>query len=272
MSLASTVSRRGLALLVLLAVAAGAAPAQPATTITMASTTSTEQSGLFGHLLPAFTKATGIGVKVLPSPALALLESLAAGEVDAGLCNAPTAEERLDRQGLVHDRRPVATGAFLLVGPLPKGRKPDARKVEPGHGLTDALTRWRDAAGDPDAATFLSANDGSGAHVFEQSAWSSARIGPQAPWYARLDPGQSLIVQARARGAYAIVERGAWLAHGGAPLGVLVDGDAEAVEHVHTMRSFRSPHPAGKLFVSWIAGAHGRSVVGSQRGYRAPAA
>ena len=230
------------------------------------------ESGLAGALQRAFARDTGLGVKVVPGPALALLDSLAAGELDAGLCNAPQAEERLDRQGLVHDRRPVATGAFLLVGPLPKGRKPDARKVEPGHGLTDALTRWRDAAGDPDAATFLSANDGSGAHVFEQSAWSSARIGPQAPWYARLDPGQSLIMQARARGAYAIVERGAWLAHGGAPLGVLVDGDAEAVEHVHTMRSFRSPHPAGKLFVSWIAGAHGRSVVGSQRGYRAPAA
>jgi tungstate transport system substrate-binding protein len=229
-------------------------------------------SGLAGALQRAFARDTGLGVKVVRSPALALLDALAAGEVDAGLCNAPQAEERLEREGLVHDRRPVATGAFLLVGPLTKGRKPDPRKIEPGHGLTVALTRWRDAAADPVAAMFLSAYDGSGAHVFEQSAWSSARIEPQAPWYARLEPGQSLIVQARARGACAIVERGAWLAHGGAPLGVLVEGDPEGVEHVHTMRSFRSPHPAGKLFVSWITGAHGRSVVGSQRGYRAPAA
>jgi len=229
-------------------------------------------SGLARALQGAFARDTGLGVKVVPSPALALLDALAAGEVDAGLCNAPQAEERLDRQGLVYDRRPVATGAFLLVGPLRRGGKPEPKKVERGHGLMEALARWREPVADPVGATFLSANDGSGSHVFEQAAWSSARIGPQAPWYVRLDPGQSLIAQARARGAYAIVERGAWLAHGGAPLGVIVEGDADALEQVHTMRSFRSPHPAGKLFVAWIAGARGRSVVGSQRGYRAPAA
>lgn len=227
-------------------------------------------SGLAGALQRAFAADTGIGVRIVRSPALPLLDALAAGELDAGLTNAPEAEGRLDRQGLVHDRRPIAAGAFVLVAPLPKGRKPDPRKAAPGRSVAEALVRWReDAAGEAAAPSFVSAGDGSGVHVFEQAVWRSARIAPQAPWYASLAPGESLIAQARARGAWAIVERGAWLAQGGAPLGVLVDGDPDALEEVHAMRSFRSPHPAGKLFVAWIAGARGRSVVGAQRGYRA---
>ena len=89
-----------------------------------------------------------------------------------------------------------------------------------------------------------------------------------APWYRLAEPQPDLVGQARARAAYAIVERGAWIARGGAPLSILVERDPRGVESVHAMRSFRSPHPAGKLFLAWIAGPSGRAVVGRQRGYR----
>ena len=74
--------------------------------------------------------------------------------------------------------------------------------------------------------------------------------------------------QVRARGAYAVVERGAWAAAGGAPLVVLADGDPLLAESVHAMRSFRVSHPAGKIFVAWIAGGRGRAVVAAPPGYR----
>jgi tungstate transport system substrate-binding protein len=75
----------------------------------------------------------------------------------------------------------------------------------------------------------------------------------------------------RARGAFAVVERAAWLARGGAPLAVRVEGDPLMAESVHVMRAFRVNHPAGKIFVSWIASPKGRRVVAAQRGYRGAA-
>jgi tungstate transport system substrate-binding protein len=101
--------------------------------------------------------------------------------------------------------------------------------------------------------------------------WRQAGVAPVAPWYVALAPGDNLIAQVRARGAFALVERAAWLARGGAPLAVRVDGDPRLAEEVHVMRAFRVNHPAGKIFVAWIASAKGRRVVAAHRGYRAGA-
>ena len=78
-----------------------------------------------------------------------------------------------------------------------------------------------------------------------------------------------LMQQARARGAYALVERGSWLVQGGPPLSVLVSDDAALRETVHVMRGFRVNHPAAKIFVAWIAGPRGRRAVAAQHGYAA---
>ena len=229
-------------------------------------------SGLARALQQAFGRDTGIGVQLIRSPVLSLLESLSAGELDAGLANAPEAEAVLDRQGLVYDRRPLASGEFVLVGPAASAKARDRAGIGGGHSVATALGRLRDgASGEPGSAVFLSANDGSGAHVAEQAAWRLAGIAPQAPWYRMAVAEGSFAAQARARGAYAIVERAAWNTQGGTPLAILVDGDAQLAEQVHAMRSFRSPHPAGKLFMAWIGGGYGRAVVGAHRGYRVPA-
>ncbi|HEY4066602.1 MAG TPA: substrate-binding domain-containing protein [Burkholderiaceae bacterium] len=226
------------------------------------------ESGLAPALLHAFGIYTGIAVKPVPGPALALLTALERGEIDAALTNVAEAEAKLDQQGLAHDRQAIAGGEFVIVGPALRGKGEDVLGNALGHDAAEALKRLAQAASG--SFSFLSAADGSGTHLAEQALWRAAGIAPAAPWYVALAPGEELAAQARARGAFAVVERGAWLARGGAPLAIRVDGDPRQAENVHVMRSFRVNHPAGKIFVAWIASAKGRRVVAAQRGYRAP--
>ncbi|MGZ5713625.1 MAG: hypothetical protein ACXWIG_05655, partial [Caldimonas sp.] len=96
------------------------------------------ESGLGPSLRRAFSADTGIGVKLVAGPALAVLDALKEGELDAAMTNAPLAEAALDRQGLVHDRRAIAAGEFVLVGPVPRGRgKPPAA----GRSGAEAMAR-----------------------------------------------------------------------------------------------------------------------------------
>ena len=140
-----------------------------------------------------------------------------------------------------------------------------------GKSGVDALAHIQElAASGAEGVLFLSAGDGSGTHIVEQALWRAAHIDPAAPWYAAADPKAGFAAQVRARAAYAVVERGAWAAQGGAPLAVVVEGDPMLAEAVHAMRSFRASHPAGKIFVAWIAGGRGRAIVAAHRGYRAP--
>jgi tungstate transport system substrate-binding protein len=229
-------------------------------------------SGLVKALQQAFGRDTGIAVKLVRMPALPLLEALERGELDAGLTNAVDAELRLDRQGLVHDRQQIAAGEFVIVGPPARGKTPDPAGIAGSRDVAAAMTRIRDAAlaSAPGDVSFVSAGDGSGTHTAEQAAWRAAKIAPAAPWYLNAGSTAALPALARSRNAYALVERGAWAAYGGAPLAVLIEGDPLLAESVHVMRSFRVNHPAGKLFVTWITGPKGRRVVAAQRAYRSP--
>jgi tungstate transport system substrate-binding protein len=226
-------------------------------------------SGLASALQRGFGRDTGIAVQVVPAPALPLLEALDRGEFDATLTNAPGPEARLEQQGLAHDRHAIATGDFVIVGPAPRRKVKDPAAIAGGHNAAEGLIELQNAAlATPGAVTFISSADFSGGHAIEQALWRSAKIAPVAPWYVPAGKGSSLIEQVRTRGAYALVERAVWLAHGGAPLGILVEGDRQMKEEVHVMRAFRINHPAGKIFVAWIAGPKGRRVVAAQRGYR----
>ena len=175
---------------------------------------------------------TGLAVQLSGAPALPLLDALAAGELDVGLCNTPAAEGRLDGQGLVHDRQLIASGEFVLVGP-PKPINAALRLAKGEVRGAGAALRWlhESAQAQAESIVFFSANDGSGAHVAEQEAWRAAQLAPQAPWYQPAQAGRSLIAQTREKGAYAIVERGAWIAQGGAPLAILVEGDRGLTEN-----------------------------------------
>ena len=230
-------------------------------------------SGLAKALQQGFGRDTGIAVKLVRMPALPLLDALERGELDVGLANAAEAETQLDKQGLVHDRHPIASGEFVIVGPPARGKTPDPAGITGTRDVASAMTRIRDAAlaSAPGDVSFVSAGDGSGTHTAEQAAWRAAKIAPGAPWYLNAGSTAALPALARSRNAYAVVERGVWAAAGGAPLAVLVEGDPLLVEPVHVMRSFRINHPAGKIFVGWISGPKGRRVVAAQRAYRAPA-
>jgi tungstate transport system substrate-binding protein len=226
------------------------------------------ESGLARSLQQAFGADTGIAVKLRAGPALTILDAVKEGEVDVALTNTPQAETDLDKQGLVHDRRAIAAGEFVIVGPAPQGR---GKVPPPGRSGVDALARIQEqATAEPASLVFLSAGDGSGTHLVEQALWRAAHIDPAAPWYSTANPEEGFAAQVRARGAFAVVERGAWAAQGGAPLVVVAEGDPMLVESVHAMRSFRITHPAGKIFVAWIAGRRGRGLVARHRGYRLP--
>lgn len=228
------------------------------------------QSGFAVALQRAFSADTGIAAQLVGLPALPLLRALEQGEVDVALANAPAAEAQLEQQGLVHDWREIAQGEFVLVGPRPAGQPRGPALLAGARGLAEALQRIAAAASaDPGALRFLSAGDGSGTHVLEQAVWRAAQVAPAAPWYVAADPKAGFVAQLRTQAAFGLVERAAWaVAGGGAPL---LAGDPLGLERIHVMRSFRVSHPAGKMFVAWLAAPTGRRVVGGLRGYQRPA-
>ena len=111
------------------------------------------ESRLGLSLQRAFSADTGIAVKLVAGPALAVLEATKEGELDAALTNTPAAEVALDQQSLVHDRRAIAAGDFLIVGPAPRGRAKGAPPA--GRGAVEVLGRIRDlAAAAPEGVVF----------------------------------------------------------------------------------------------------------------------
>ena len=171
----------------------------------------------------------------------------------------------------MHDRRAIAAGDFVLVGPAPRtaaakaaaaGGPQRVEVLEP-----DPRSRRRRAGR---ASSFSPPATAPATHVAEQALWRAAGIAPAAPWYVNAGGSAGFAAKVRARGAYAVVERGAWSVAGGG-LSVLAEGDPLLAESVHAMRSFRASHPAGKIFIAWIGGDRGHAVVASHRGYRRPA-
>ncbi|MBX3621724.1 MAG: substrate-binding domain-containing protein [Rhizobacter sp.] len=222
-------------------------------------------SGLATQLQRSFGRDTGVAVQLVPGRCAALLEALERGEIDAAMTNAPEQEAQLEKQGLAHDRRLVAVGDFVLVGPLAGvGKKAkDPVGIAGERDVAAALAQLAQAQ-----ARFIGAPTGSGAHLGTLALWRAAKVAPAAPWYteSKGDP----VRQALDEGAYTLVERGLWLARAHKPLAILVEGDARMATEVHVMRSFRVNHPAAKLFGDWVAGAPGRRVAARVRGWNAP--
>jgi tungstate transport system substrate-binding protein len=217
-------------------------------------------SGLAGALQRSFSLDTGIAVQLLRGPASRVLEALEHGEHDAAITNAPGIELPLEKQGLLHDRKPVGRSEFVLVGPAVL-----AKPLAAGKDVVLALSRLAQAQ-----TPFLSRHDGSGTHLAELAAWRAAQIAPAAPWYRQAQAGVAVLSQAREQKACTLVERGAWEAQARSrDYGVLADGDPRLMVDVHVMRTFRAQrqHPAGKLFVAWITGPKGRRIVAAHRGY-----
>lgn len=235
-----------------------------------------QASGLADRLATAIGRDTGLAIDWRPGPSGLLLPQLERGELDAALTHEPELEAALLRQNLIHDRRPVAVTELVLVGPAPKR----ATKKQPASGDPAGVTGSVDGAealrriataGERGEALYIACGEPSGTRHVEQALWKAAGPLPVGAWLRTAGSGPGAVLAlAREQAAYALVERGLWLAQGaGSGLAVLVDGGPQLAVNYHVMRAFRVNHPAGKLLAAWLGGPNGRrAVAGYGRGYR----
>jgi tungstate transport system substrate-binding protein len=242
------------AALLALAVAGGAQGA-----ITVASTTSTEQSGLFGHLLPAFTKDTGIAVKVVAVGTGQAIDIARRGDADVLFVHDQPAEDKFVADGYAARRYPVMYNDFILVGP-----RGDPAAVR-GNDVVEALKKL--AARD---ASFISRGDKSGTHAAELRYWSQAGVASKGAGYRECGCGMGPALNiASSSNAYVLADRGTWLSfRNRGELAVLVEGDRRLFNQygVMVVSPARFPHlnaAEAQKFVDWVTSPAGQAVIAS---------
>ncbi|WP_287965135.1 substrate-binding domain-containing protein [Diaphorobacter sp.] len=235
-------------------VAYGSAAAQA---ITMASTTSTEQSGLFTHLLPAFKQATGIDVKVVAVGTGQALDMARRGDADVLFVHDQVAEEKFVADGWGVKRYPVMYNDFILVG-----GKADAAGTK-GNDIAAALKKIAAAN-----AEFISRGDKSGTHAAELRYWKIATEGVKGSGYKECGCGMGPALNiAASSGAYALTDRGTWLNFKNRDnLAVLVEGDKRLFNQYGVMVVNPAKHPHVKQaeaqkFVDWVVSPAGQSAI-----------
>jgi len=257
------------ALPAVVALAFGATAAR-AETITMASTTSTEQSGLFSHLLPAFKGATGIDVKVVAVGTGQAIDMAKRGDADVLFVHDTRAEEKFVADGFADRRHPVMYNDFVLVGPKadPVGTK--------GRDIAAALKKVAQAN-----APFVSRGDKSGTDAAERRLWAQtgiAEAGQQVPndkkgtGYKECGCGMGPALNiAASSGGYVLADRGTWLSFKNrADLAVLVEGDTRLFNQYGVMvvspAKFPQLNSAGaQKFVDWVISPAGQSTIASYK-------
>ena len=240
-------------------VASGSAFAQ---SITMASTTSTEQSGLFGYLLPEFKKASGLDIKVVALGTGQALDMARRGDADVLFVHDQVAEEKFVADGWGVKRYPVMYNDFILVGPQndPAGVK--------GKDIVEALKKL--AAGNGD---FVSRGDKSGTHAAELRYWKLAGAdAAKGSGYKECGCGMGPALNiAASSGAYALADRGTWLNFKNrADLAVLVEGDTRLFNQYGVMVVNPARHPHVKAqdaqkFVDWVVSPAGQTAIANYK-------
>ena len=238
----------------------GPAQAQ-AESIVISSTTSTEQSGLFGHLMPAFTQATGIATKVVALGTGQALDMARRGDADVVFVHDQVAEEKFVAEGFGLQRLPVMYNDFVLIGPK---ADPAATK---GSDIVDALKKL--AAGN---TAFVSRGDKSGTHAAELRFWKLAGLEAKGGGYRECGCGMGPALNiAASTGAYVLADRGTWLNFKNrADLAVLVEGDKQLFNQYGVMVVNPAKHPQTKAveaqkFVDWVISPTGQKVIASYK-------
>ena len=233
--------------------------------ITVASTTSTEQSGLFKHLLPLFEKQTGIQVRVVALGTGQSHDMGRRGDADVVFVHAKPLEEKFVAEGYGVRRYEVMYNDFVLVGP-----KSDPAKVAGSKDIVAALQRIRAAQ-----APFASRGDRSGTHFAELELWKAAGVDiakDKGPWYRDTGSGMGPTLNtASGMNAYALTDRGTWLSFKNrGELVISVEGDkrlfnqygvilVNPAKHAHVKKAM------GQAFVDWIVSRDGQKAIADYR-------
>jgi tungstate transport system substrate-binding protein len=229
--------------------------------VIVATTTTTQDSGLLDVLLPAFERHTGYGFKTIVQGTGAILALAARGEADVVLSHSPDAERHWMAQGNGTERSLVMYNDYIIVGP--PSDPVNARSA------TDAAAALRAIA--DKGAQFVSRGDHSGTHARELALWNQGGIEPRGqPWYVESGSGQGqTLTIADQRNAYALADRGTWLAFKNRlQLGPLVEGDPQLlnVYHVMPVNPDRFPNlklntAGGQAFADFLVSAEGQRLI-----------
>ena len=229
--------------------------------IVVASTTSTQDSGLFGHILPLFKAKTGIDVKVISQGTGQALDTGRRGDADVVFVHARPQEEKFVADGFGVKRNPVMYNDFILVGPKsdPAGAK--------GKDIVAGLKAIKDKA-----APFISRGDKSGTHAAELALWKIAGIdvagADKGPWYKEIGQGMGAALNtASASNAYTLADRGTWLSFKNrGDLAITVEGDNKLFNQygVILVNPTRHPHvkkELGQAFIDWLISPEGQKAI-----------
>jgi tungstate transport system substrate-binding protein len=228
--------------------------------IVVASTTSTQDSGLFGYLLPIFKQKTGIDVKVVAEGTGQALDTARRGDADVVFVHSKAAEEKFLSEGFGVKRYPVMYNDFVLIGPEsdPAGVKGK-----------DILTALRTI--EAKQAPFISRGDRSGTNIAEIELWKDAGIDiakDKSSWYKEMGQGMGAALNtASALNAYVLSDRGTWLAlKNRGDLGIVVEGDKRLFNQYGVMLVNPAKHPnvkrdLGQQFIDWLISAEGQNAI-----------
>ena len=249
----------GLALLA--ASVASAAPEQP--TVRLATTTSTDNSGLLGVLVPRFEASSGYRVQVIATGTGKALRMGRDGDVDVLLVHAPVAEQAFVEAGYGERRHGVMYNDFVLVGPV----------ADPaGVGATTDIATALQAIAANDKALFISRGDDSGTHKKELSLWRAAGVTPSGRWYREAGQGMGKVLQmAGELDAYTLTDRGTWLAYAGkSPLRIGFEGAPQLYNPYSIIavspRRYPGINHAGALaLIDWLVSPTGQQSIGDFR-------
>ena len=230
-------------------------------TITVASTTSTEQSGLFGHLLPRFTSASGIAVKVVAVGTGQALDIGRRGDADVVFVHDKIAEEKFLGEGFGVKRFDVMYNDFVVIGP-----KADPARIAGAKDVAESLRKIAEAK-----AAFVSRGDRSGTHEAELRLWKVAGVDLPAvkgDWYREIGQGMGAALNmASSSNAYLISDRGTWLAFKNrGELAILTEGDKRLFNQYGVMLVNPAKHSGvkakdGQAFIDWLISPAGQAAI-----------
>jgi tungstate transport system substrate-binding protein len=229
--------------------------------IVVASTTSTQDSGLFGHILPLFKKKTGIDVRVISQGTGQALETGRRGDADVLFVHAKPQEEKFVADGFGVRRYPVMYNDFILVGP-----KSNSAGI---NGTKDIIAALKAIKGK--GVTFISRGDKSGTHAAELDLWKAAGIDiakDRGPWYKEIGQGMGAVLNtASASDAYVLTDRGTWLSFKNrGDLVIAVEGDSRLFNQYGVMLVNPEKHKhvkkeLGQAFIDWLISAEGQKAI-----------